>query len=137
MDIFNNDRYLLLPDGTVQVGSCLGKSFEPELDDAKTCLIADAHGPSEAIARTLPKRNIFKDFVKLPASRVVYMPVLSWDEIKGCHEKISPAITPERLSPLYDLAGRIPRFVLQGGAAFSAEGDVEKMLEQAISSCDV
>lgn len=113
----SSDRYLLLPDGTVQVRAAGTGGFEKYLKDPATWFIVDAHGAHECAARvvmvTSPRRSVFRRFLKVQDAFKAFMPVWTMEELEMCRAALFKRLPASRVAKLFSVWGGIPREVLQ------------------------
>ena len=137
----STNRYLLRPDGTVQVRAAGTEGFEDELNDPATWFIVDAHSAANTYAArivivTSPRHNVYHEFLKGFDCRMRFMPVWTLDELMVCRERLYPSLTKERVKNTYFLWGGIAREVLQRGSDVDDEIR-NKEMEAAINKCDL
>ena len=136
----SSKRYLLLPDGTVQVRAAGMEGFEDYLADPATWFIVDAHGANECAARvvilTSPRPSVYKEFLKVQDARKVFMPVWTLEELEACRAKLFSTLTAGRVKELFQVWGGIPRKVLQEGDP-TEDDSRNTELTEALSKCNL
>jgi hypothetical protein len=120
-------------------GVLVGNSFEflEELSDSNNWYLVDGIPPTEQYAFTLlatsPRKDNYKEFLKLGASTQRWMPVWSFEECEECRKYIFTNITTQELINLYDMWGGIPRYILE----FAKDSAIQLTLEKAIATSEL
>ena len=134
-------RYLLRPDGTVDVCAEGLEGFTAELDDPATWFIVDAHCAENTYAArtvivTSPRHAVYHEFLKGTDCHKRFMPVWTLDELMACRERLYSDLTEKRVANTYMMWGGIPREVLQRGSDIYDE-DRGVDMEEALNKCDL
>ncbi|GIL88107.1 hypothetical protein Vretimale_13970 [Volvox reticuliferus] len=131
-------RYLFTFNNGMSVGVAVGhrKDFTEKLMNSATWWIIDTGTALERGANTVllssPNRELYKEFLKLQGSNVLYMPIWTDDEIEKCRSQVFPTIDLGLVRALRSRWGNIPRYVLEKAANVSAQHS----LDDAISACN-
>ena len=78
-----------------------------------------------------PKRENYKNLLKLHNSTTLYMPVWDFDEIEYCRHHLFSNVTAERVRELFLQWGGVPRFVLEKAEEISAQSLLDSALATA------
>ncbi len=89
----------------------------PELGLHDTWYLVDSKPPplvkAFTVLTTSPRRENWRDFLKMPYAVPRWMPVWSPDEIEMCRSVFYPTLSQAKVQQLYDKWGGIPRYVLE------------------------
>ncbi|KAL3160457.1 hypothetical protein ABBQ32_010775 [Trebouxia sp. C0010 RCD-2024] len=107
------------------------EEVKPHTDDANAIYLADGGLPlipspmCWCYAFLSPQRQVYRWATKSPSSHLLFLPLWTLDELQGCRSFVTifeEGLSSESVTEAYEVAGGIPRTVLQFAAHQSQSG---------------
>ncbi|GIL53776.1 hypothetical protein Vafri_9363 [Volvox africanus] len=129
-------RYLFTAKGTdINVAEGRKTDFNEEIENPTTWCIVDTGTATKRAANTVmlsfPDRELYKEFLKFPGTKTLYMPFWTRSEIHKCRKRLYPNLGKQTVNSLLEKWGNIPRYVLEK----AMDAVAQRSLEDAIAFC--